>query len=115
MSDDSQDQSTRSLEYGVKMVHEQDPEPPSKYRNPDLEPIPPDLEAIIMRCLARDPDHRIPTAAEVQELLDASVEGDGKVELPPLPKKAHPGIKIALIVVGVLAVLGLLMFLAWRA
>ena len=43
------------------------PEPPSR-----LEPsIPPDLDAVVLRCLAKSPDQRFATAAEMVTALDA--------------------------------------------
>jgi len=50
----------------VMMMHiSEPPVPPSRY-NPD---IPRDLEAVILRCLAKEPARRFPTAAALNEAL----------------------------------------------
>jgi serine/threonine-protein kinase len=59
------------------MVLERSPTPPSAWR-PDL---PPELEAIILRCLAKDRDRRTPTVAElVEELTPFAPSGASKNE-----------------------------------
>jgi serine/threonine-protein kinase len=45
-----------------------EPEPPSKRT---AQPIPPELEAIVMRCLAKESAHRPQSADELRELLEA--------------------------------------------
>jgi serine/threonine-protein kinase len=48
--------------------------------------ISPLLDQIILRCLEKDPDHRIQSAAELQRLLEASLDDATEVQLPPLPQ-----------------------------
>lgn len=49
------------------------PEPPSKSR-PD---IPPELEAIVLRCLAKKPEERFATVQELDRALGAVSENRG--------------------------------------
>jgi serine/threonine-protein kinase len=52
----------------VMNAHVRDPVvPPSRHR-PD---IPPDLEDVVLRCLAKDPDRRFPSAEELESVLSA--------------------------------------------
>ncbi|HEY0481784.1 MAG TPA: protein kinase [Kofleriaceae bacterium] len=73
-------------------------EPPSKVR-PDL-PIAPELEAIVMRALAKKREQRYQTMGELLEALEAilpppvghSVTGSPVYSLAPLPPGADPGV-----------------------
>jgi eukaryotic-like serine/threonine-protein kinase len=58
----------------VMNAHVRDPVvPPSRHR-PD---IPPDLEEIVLRCLAKDPDGRFQSAEELAIVLSACASADG--------------------------------------
>ena len=61
----------------VQQITTGDPTPPR-----ELTPgVPPGLEAIILRALAKDPSHRV-TAAEMAAALRARTDGDGAAPLP---------------------------------
>ncbi len=74
--------------------HLNDPAPkPSSFR-PQRD-IPPALDLVITRCLEKDPNRRIPTMAELERLLEASlVEGadmsvDPRAHTAAFPRAAH--------------------------
>ncbi|MFH2006204.1 MAG: serine/threonine-protein kinase [bacterium] len=78
--------------------------------------VTPALDAIVLRCLAKKPEHRIQDAGELRALLEACLDGDAAVALPPLTTSAHgPGLKIALGVAIGLAALGGLAYLVWTS
>jgi tRNA A-37 threonylcarbamoyl transferase component Bud32 len=56
----------------VEQIAAAEPVPPRKHR-PDL---PRDLETVLLRCLAKDPTHRYPTARELADDLRRVVNGD---------------------------------------
>ncbi|HEY7841330.1 MAG TPA: serine/threonine-protein kinase, partial [Gammaproteobacteria bacterium] len=56
----------KKLEKLVRAKSEQDPDPPSKY----WKEIPPALEAVIMRCIARDPAKRFASAEQLLQALE---------------------------------------------
>jgi tRNA A-37 threonylcarbamoyl transferase component Bud32 len=59
--------------------------PPSK-RRPDLD-VPPTLEAVVLRAMAKKPDDRYPSMRELVEALDQAAERDGLA----LPRRAREG------------------------
>jgi serine/threonine-protein kinase len=59
-----------AAEYLTKHLHEQ-PVPPSR-RNPDL---PRDLEAVLLRCLRKEPTERFPDARALRRALEDCAEG----------------------------------------
>lgn len=63
-----------------------DPVPaPHSMLPPDLsETVPALLEEVILRCLAKDPEHRLETAEELRRYLAASLEPVAGLSLPPL-------------------------------
>jgi serine/threonine-protein kinase len=64
----------RSTPAQTLMAHLHDPvEPPSRHR-PD---IPPDLDAVVLRCLAKDPDGRFPSAETLGTALAACTSAAG--------------------------------------
>ncbi len=74
------------FELGRKHI-EEPPEPPTQW-NPDLSR---DLEKIILKCLAKDPDDRFQSAAEIESELDSVSRGAGStVVLPAATVKAPP-------------------------
>lgn len=76
-----------------------DPVPPSQLRGD----VPPSLERVILRCLARDPNGRWPSAAALRDALDAVASSDDAAvldalsasgpitTLPPSPQGPPPG------------------------
>ena len=61
----------RSVAVLLKQVLEVEPDPPSRWQ-PSL---PRDLDAICLKCLAKDPNHRYPTAAALADDLDRFLAG----------------------------------------
>ena len=100
----------------VRQVIEQEPVPPRR-----LEPrVPHDLETICLKCLEKDPTRRFPSAAELADDLRRFVDGD-PILARPTPAwerawkwgKRRPAI-VALLGVSALAVLGMVLFIAWH-
>lgn len=100
---------------GYKKVMTEDPVPPSaRVEDAEAAGITPVIDALILRCLARKPEHRIQDCQELSELLSACLEG-GDVALPDVPSDRG---KLVPILIGVglgLAVLGGLLYLAWTS
>lgn len=72
----------------VRMQMQDEPPRPSSVR-PDVE-IPPALEAVILRCLAKHPDERFATMADVGSALRAVLGGaHGALETAPLASPLH--------------------------
>jgi len=69
-------------DFAVKTAHLQTPPPPPRQRNPAISPA---VEQVVMRCLAKDPNHRFATCGQVREALTLAVYG--RVEPP---KKKSP-------------------------
>ncbi|HJL15435.1 MAG TPA: serine/threonine-protein kinase [Sandaracinaceae bacterium LLY-WYZ-13_1] len=65
----------------VRMQMREKPVPPSKAR-PSAD-LPLSFEAVILRCLAKDPDRRFGSMAEVAEALERALRGSGDRALPP--------------------------------
>lgn len=100
---------------GYKKVMTEDPLPPSeRVGDPEAAGVTPALDALVLRCLARKPEHRIQDCQELSELLSACLEG-GDVALPDMPTERS---KLVPILIGVAlgtAVLGGLLYLAWTS
>jgi serine/threonine protein kinase len=62
----------------VYRVQNDDPTPPARVR-PD---VPPDLDAVCLKCLERDPARRYPTAAELADDLDRFLNGQPVTAVP---------------------------------
>jgi serine/threonine-protein kinase len=74
------------------MKHVQDPPQPPSERRPDLA-IPPELERIVLRTLAKDPDERYQSAQEMLDALPASDDLPGgytSQSLTPAPRATAP-------------------------
>jgi serine/threonine protein kinase len=100
---------------GYRQVMNEDRVPPSqRVEDPVAAGITPALDALVLRCLARKPEHRIQDCQELSALLSAILAGKD-VALPAVPKERG---KLVPILIGValgLAVLGGLMYLVWRS
>jgi eukaryotic-like serine/threonine-protein kinase len=70
---------------GILMKHISEPAPDIKRTRPDL---PDDLAVCIMRCLAKDPESRWPTAESLVRALDSRNAGPYR---PPAPVTRRPG------------------------
>jgi hypothetical protein len=81
------------VEIAIKQLKEK-PQPPRKF----LPTAPPHLEAIVLRCLEKDPVRRFASAAEIQRALAQS--GAPSQQMPRMRKTA------VFALVGLLAVLG---------
>jgi serine/threonine protein kinase len=55
----------------VMVAHARDPVPPPSQIRAD---IPPDLEAVVLRCLAKNPKDRYPDTASLARALDACAD-----------------------------------------
>ena len=95
-----------SLIEHMKALLNRDPEPPSKAR-PGL---PPELDAIVMRCLVRDLSARYADARQLAADLDAFLEGG-----PPRPAQPGPAtstapvLAVLVLCAGVAATLGIML------
>jgi len=73
---------TGSSPVSIAYKHVQEPAPRASDRNPS---VPPALDAIIARLLAKNPDHRYPTAEDVRADLRRFREGHPLVGAAPMP------------------------------
>jgi serine/threonine-protein kinase len=76
--------------------------------------VPPALEEVIMRCLARNPDYRPPSAAEVGRLLSAGAEAPTRPLRPPAGpsyRRPRPRGRLVAALLGLLALLALALVL----
>ena len=73
---------TGSSPVSIAYKHVQEPPPRASDRNPS---VPPALDAIIARLLAKNPDHRYPTAEDVRADLRRFREGHPLVGAAPMP------------------------------
>ena len=71
----------------LELVVHAAPAPPREKR-PDL---PEAIEAVILRALAKDPDQRFATAAEMKHALDAALAGLPAAELEPSAERSEAG------------------------
>ncbi len=72
----------------IEAIVEKDPLPPSAR----AKGIPPDLDTLVMKCLAKDPGQRYPTAEALAEELERFLRGE--------PIQARPASRITLLVRG---------------
>jgi tRNA A-37 threonylcarbamoyl transferase component Bud32 len=106
----------------------EDPQPPSTYRAG----VPPELEAVILRALAKDPERRYGSAAEMRDALAAARRGGtatvpigatasggdtdlmpaqaagGEPAAPKPPRRGVPWLPLALLAAAILVVAGFL-------
>ncbi len=73
---------TGSSPVSIAYKHVQEPPPRASDRNPSVPPV---LDAIIDRLLAKNPDHRYPTAEDVRADLRRFREGHPLVGASPMP------------------------------
>jgi hypothetical protein len=95
----------------IRQIVSDDPVPPRE-RRPD---VPPDLDAVCLKCLAKDPHDRYPSARALARDLRRALDGEPVSARPPgvgrrLAKwaGAHPGLAVSL---GVAAALWAVWFL----
>src|SRR5579872_3655423 len=69
-------------DFAVKMAHVQQLPPSMRQRNPALSP---ELDAAVMRCLAKNPAERYRTCREVRDALSAAMVARGSTPLPVAP------------------------------
>jgi serine/threonine protein kinase len=94
----------------VQKVLKDDPPPPSSQLPPQQAArVPALLDQVVMRCLAKDPEHRIQEAEQLKALLQAAQRDPEDVVLPPLPREtplwiwAAVGLSAATIALGTAA------------
>lgn len=91
-----------------RKIVEEEPVPPSK-----LVPVPEALEAIVLRCLAKDATHRYSSAAGLAEDLERFAAGEAVTAKPATGRSgAPPGPNANLVLLVVVAVLALLIVAA---
>ena len=73
----------------------------------------PALDAIVMRCLAKKPEHRIQEASQLSALFASCLDGDAPVALPAIKKERGPGLNIAIGIIIGLAAIGGLAYVIW--
>ncbi len=95
--------------WNVLIKHANEEPVPPRERRPDLD-IPRDLERLVLRALAKDPDDRYASAREMGEALEALVRDTPAVAAAHEP--APSGTRRVVLVVGALAVLGVAAALA---
>jgi len=97
-----------SLDRYLDQLQKKRSDPPSVHRAE----VPPDLDAVTLRSVERDPEERYPSAASVAEDLDRWLRGD-PVATPPAPKSslerviARHWFAIGLTLLGVIVALSL--------
>lgn len=109
-------QSTSLAKLAMQHVAEMPPLPRS------IEPaISPELESLILKCLAKDPDERFANGRKVHEALQALERGEKKIYAAPTPPGARPaarqqriGMGWLLVLFSVVVVFGGVLFTAWR-
>ncbi|MGQ0744715.1 MAG: protein kinase domain-containing protein [Acidimicrobiales bacterium] len=81
---------TAESEMALGVAHLTAPVPIPSSLRPDLEPA---LEAVVLRALAKDPDHRFPDAQAMADALRAVARGTarvGDIVGPPAPSSVEP-------------------------
>ena len=71
---------TGDTDFAVKMAHIQAPVPSPRQRNPS---IPPAVEQVVLRCLAKDPNQRYATCGQLRDALAQAAA----VQQPPIKKE----------------------------
>lgn len=92
----------------------EDPEPPRIHN----EELPADLEAIILKCLAKKPDRRYPTAAKLAEALEAFHHESGMfIALKPIEdtKRRARDYTLTLLIVLLFSIIGTCVWLWQKA
>lgn len=70
----------------LAMLHMSEPPPPPRELRPDISP---ELEAVVLKALAKDPDDRYPTGAAMADAVDQAL-GAAPVEEAPIPAAVAP-------------------------
>ena len=70
----------------VQKALKDDPPPPSALLAPELaSEVPPLLDQVVLRCLAKEPDHRIQSADQLRAVLTHARDPKSELVLPPVP------------------------------
>lgn len=70
-------------DFAIKTAHVQQMPPPLRQFNPYITP---EVEAVVMRCLAKNPDHRYRTCGELRDALAMAATGP-QAQVIPQPKR----------------------------
>jgi serine/threonine protein kinase len=85
---------TDDTDFAIKMAHVQQTPPPLRQFNPGISP---EIESVVMRCLAKNRDYRWRTCGELRAALAAAAAaGVQDAEVPP-PRQNHLWILAALL------------------
>jgi serine/threonine-protein kinase len=91
--------------------HTMVPPPPFAETNPDVD-VPPAVEAVVLSCLAKEPDQRPQSPRELAEMfhqaLDHAGPGPGPGPIPPVPPPPTPVWRRAALLVGLGFIVALL-------
>jgi len=76
-------------DFAIKMAHVQEPPPPLRQRNSAISP---EVEAVVLRCLAKNPEDRFRTCREVRDALSAAMVARPHIAVarPPEPVVVSP-------------------------
>jgi hypothetical protein len=86
-------------DFAIKTAHVQQMPPPLRQFNPYLTP---ELEAVVMRCLAKNPDYRYRTCGELRDALAMAAAGpqaQNMAQIMPPPKRNWLAVVIPLLLV----------------
>lgn len=73
----------------LQILHKQLNQTPRSFSEQGCKSVPDDLEKVVKRCLAKDPEHRFQTISEMSEALSACLRGTGVREASPEPGSAQ--------------------------